>query len=98
MARNAEVKESPASEVRSRLTVAEPTVKDRLAAMEAKQPKDQDKVNEARIKESRKILAGACPTGMRFFEAPDGFVIVAEASNEQVWYSHGKMWINPRRA
>ncbi len=54
----------------------------------------------ARIAESRKALEHPLPHGQKFFEAPDGFIIVAEAERPHVIYRplNGKeMQINPRR-
>jgi len=53
------------------------------------------------INESRKALNYPLPAGQKFFESPDGEIIVGEASKDQVWSrrmnkGHGG-WVNPRR-
>lgn len=49
----------------------------------------------------QKKLAELPPT-QRYFEAPDGTLIIGEADKQQIWYrgmNNGKGgWINPRRA
>lgn len=67
---------------------------------EAPAPKRALSEQERRIAESREALAHPLAAGQQFFEAPDGFVIVAEAGRAHVLYRplHGKeMLINPRR-
>ena len=54
-----------------------------------------------RIAESRKALEYPLDAGQQFFEAPDGFIIVAEADRQHVMYRQGNggkgMMINQRR-
>ena len=57
--------------------------------------------DQAYINESRKALNFPLPAGQKFFESPDGEIIVGEATNDQVWSrrmnkGHGG-WVNPRR-
>lgn len=58
-------------------------------------------VKLTQIEESRKSLLSPLPEGMAFFEAPDGYIIVAEESRDNVFYRAGNggdgMWINKRR-
>lgn len=53
------------------------------------------------ISESRKALDHGLEPNQAFFEAPDGFIIVGEASMGKMYYRAGNggkgMWINPRR-
>lgn len=53
------------------------------------------------IAESRKALDHPLAPGQKFFEAPDGEIIVGEADKSAVWsrrMNDGKGgWINPRR-
>jgi hypothetical protein len=73
-------------------------IKAQLAEKEAKQLLTP---LQASINESRKALEQPVAPGQAFYEAPDGFIIVAEADKPQVWYRQGNngkgMWINPRR-
>lgn len=54
-----------------------------------------------RIAESREALKHPLPAGMKFFESPEGYIVVGEANREHVFCrhaAHGKgMNINPRR-
>ena len=54
-----------------------------------------------RIAESRKSLLNPLGPGQAYFEAPDGFIIVAEADRPHVLYRQGNggkgLMINPRR-
>lgn len=53
-----------------------------------------------RIAESRKALEHPLSAGQRFFEAPDGFIVVAEADRSHIRdrrSGHVGEWINPRR-
>lgn len=56
---------------------------------------------EIAIEESRKALNFPAPPGQKFFEAPDGFVILAEDTKTHVLYRAGNdgqgMIINPKR-
>lgn len=56
---------------------------------------------QQRIRESREVLKHPLPSGMAFFEAPDGFIIMAEADQPDVLYRQGNngkgMRINPMR-
>lgn len=75
-------------------------IADRPAAME-ETPQMEMNPAESRIAESRKALGQPLAAGQAFFEAPDGFVVVAEADRPHVLYRQGNegkgMWINPRR-
>lgn len=56
--------------------------------------------NEVRIAESRELLKQPIPAGLKVFEAPDGFVVLAEAKAPYVLYTPtgGKeIRIHPRR-
>jgi hypothetical protein len=61
--------------------------------------RDVQMTEEERIAESRKALAQPLPAGMAFFEAPDGYIVLAEANRPHVLdRRHGKAaLINPRR-
>lgn len=53
------------------------------------------------IASSRKSLEQPLQDGQAFFEAPDGYIAVADAKRDHVWYRAGNggsgMWINKRR-
>ena len=53
------------------------------------------------ITESREALKHPLAPGQEFFEAPDGYIIVAETGRDTVWYRGGNdgkgQWINKRR-
>lgn len=40
-------------------------------------------------------------SGQKYFEAPDGTIMIGEADKDRLWYRKGNggkgMWINPRR-
>ena len=54
-----------------------------------------------RIADSRKALKQPLPAGSKFFEAPDGYIIVGDAKRDYVHYRYGNdgkgMLINPKR-
>lgn len=53
-----------------------------------------------RIIESREALKHPAPPGQKFFEAPDGYIVVAEQDRDHVPERRpGKAWglLNPRR-
>lgn len=54
-----------------------------------------------RIAESRKALLQPLAADQRFFESPEGEIIVGEADKTHIWSRHmnnGKGgWVNPRR-
>lgn len=55
---------------------------------------------QRRINESRESLKHPLPWNQKFFEAPDGYIVVGEADRSHVLYrqSNGKnIWINPKR-
>ena len=56
---------------------------------------------DARIASSRDALKQKLEPGQKFFEAPDGTIIVGEADRSHVFYRQGNngegMWINPKR-
>ena len=56
---------------------------------------------QKRIAESRKSLEEPLSEGQRYFESPEGYIVVAEADRPHVWCrqaNHGRgMLINPRR-
>jgi hypothetical protein len=60
---------------------------------------DVQMTDAERIAESRKALEQPLPPGMAFFEAPDGYIVVAESNRPHVLdRRHGKSsLINPRR-
>lgn len=35
--------------------------------------------------------------GQRYFEAPDGTVLIGDANKDRIWYRPGNCWINPKR-
>lgn len=57
--------------------------------------------------EREEVLKAAAPTveplgpGQKYFEAPDGTMLIGEATANQIWYRNGNggkgMWVNPRR-
>lgn len=53
------------------------------------------------VEDSRKALSQPLSPGQRFFEAPDGMIMIGEDHVGQMWYrlgNNGKgVWINPRR-
>lgn len=56
---------------------------------------------EIAIEESRKVLEHPLPPGQKFFEAPNGFIMVGEAGMGRILYRAGNngkgMYINPKR-
>lgn len=69
---------------------------------EKKVPKGELVSEEAaRIADSRRSLEAPLPEGMAFFESPEGYIVVAEATRPDVWCNkanNGKgMRINPKR-
>jgi len=62
--------------------------------------KPKEKVNEAKKEEKKGVLEPLQP-GQKYFEAPDGTVIIGEADKQQVWYRAGNegkgCYINPKR-
>lgn len=54
-----------------------------------------------RINESRKALEHPLSAGTKFFESPEGYIVVGDADKPHVWCrqaNHGKgCFINPRR-
>jgi hypothetical protein len=54
-----------------------------------------------KIAESRESLKQVLPSGQKFFESPEGFIVIGEADRTSVWCraaNHGKgLEINPRR-
>jgi len=56
---------------------------------------------DARVAESRKALTQPLGPDQKFFESPEGYVMVGEAEKDHIWCRHangGKgAWINPRR-
>jgi hypothetical protein len=58
---------------------------------EVKESKD-----ETKKKEKERVLEPLQP-GFKYFEAPDGTVIIGEADKQQVFYRAGNCWINPKR-
>ena len=75
------------------------------AEVQKQQPAGQAQSQEAdedarRIAESREVLKHPLSAGQQLFEAPDGYIIVGEASQpHMVDRRAGKSWkwINPRR-
>jgi hypothetical protein len=57
-------------------------------------------VNEAKETKKEGILEPLQP-GQKYFEAPDGTVIIGEADKQQIWYRAGNggkgFFINPKR-
>lgn len=35
--------------------------------------------------------------GQKYFEAPNGELLIGEATADRLWYRAGNMWINPKR-
>jgi hypothetical protein len=52
--------------------------------------------SEAKEKKKERVLEPLQP-GFKYFEAPDGTIIVGEADKQQVFYRAGNCWINPKR-
>lgn len=59
---------------------------------------------EEEIQEEKPLLknqVNALGTGEKYFEAPDGTILVGSANADRLWYragNHGRgMWINPKR-
>lgn len=54
-----------------------------------------------RIAESRQALLQPAPIGTKFFESPEGYVMVGEADKSHIWCKQANGgqggWINPRR-
>lgn len=76
--------------------------KEPVAVVEIKKDVPKTKTpKEIAIEESRKALNFPPPPGQKFFEAPDGFVILAEDTKTHVLYRAGNdgqgMIINPMR-
>jgi hypothetical protein len=67
----------------------------------AKEVVKQKTAHEIAIEESRKVLEHPLSPGQRFFEAPDGYIIVGEADAQKILYRAGNdgkgMYINPMR-
>jgi hypothetical protein len=57
--------------------------------------------DQKRIADSRKALKHPLDPGQKFFEAPDGTIMVGEANKNHMWWRAGNgghgMHINPRR-
>ena len=57
--------------------------------------------DQKRIADSRKALEHPLDPGQKFFEAPDGTIMVGESDNNHMWWRAGNggqgMFINPRR-
>lgn len=85
-------------------TAAEPEVQTGAVAVaepEAKVEEPKGPVYPPHIAESREALKFPVPVDQEFYEAPDGYIIVAEAGKNHVWYRQGNngegQWINPMR-
>lgn len=78
-----------------------PVVEAPAPVVPAPAPSKPISAEQARINESRKALEHPLAPGTKFFESPEGYIIVGDASKDQVWCRHannGKgMNINPRR-
>ena len=73
-----------------------------VKVVEVKQESVKKKTaHERAIEESRKVLEHPLSPGQRFFEAPDGYIIVGEADAQKILYRAGNdgkgMYINPMR-
>lgn len=73
-----------------------------VKVVEVKQESVKKKTaHEIAIEESRKVLEHPLSPGQRFFEAPDGYIIVGEADAQKILYRAGNdgkgMYINPMR-
>lgn len=71
------------------------------APIEDVKPESAQSAYQQYIAESRKVLEHPLPANQRFFETPDGEILVGELDKTQAW-SHrmngGKGgWANPRR-
>lgn len=49
------------------------------------------------IADSRKVLKDPPPPGMKYFEAPDGYIMLADVKEHHVFCRHLGIQINPRR-
>jgi hypothetical protein len=92
-----EVVKSPARQAMDE----EAVLREKRAKDDAKRAENPAKTQAEAIADSRKALEQTLPTGMAFYESPEGFIVVAEAGRGTVWCHHadnGKgMKINPRR-
>lgn len=52
---------------------------------------------EDRIAESRKALLNPLAAGQKYFETPDGEIIIGEAEKNEIWSRRLNAWVNPRR-
>ena len=72
--------------------------------VEAAKPVEQAKAVDpwqAGIAESRKLLNVPLQAGQAYFESPEGFIMIDEATRGRVWCRQANkgqgLWINPRR-
>lgn len=60
-----------------------------------------DAPDAVRIADSRKALEQPLEPGQKFFETPDGEIIIGEADKNHIWSRHMNNghggWVNPRR-
>lgn len=72
------------------------------------QPAEVINANVREEKEEREeVLKAEAPNveplgpGQKYFEAPDGTMLIGEATANQIWYRNGNggkgMWVNPKR-
>lgn len=63
-------------------------------------PVVKEKPDEAKETKKERVLEPLQP-GQKYFEAPDGTIIVGESDKQQVWYRQGDggrgCYINPKR-
>lgn len=88
-----EEKRQPQAEVLTVEKPKEPEVKQERPAFRETPPMTTEEV----IKQSRKALDEPLQIGQKFFEAPDGEIIVGDAEKNEVWSRRLNAWINPRR-
>lgn len=95
-------------EVGPQVAIEEPIKEDVKVAIEPvkvvevkQEPVKKKTAHEIAIEESRKVLEHPLSPGQRFFEAPDGYIIVGEADAQKILYRAGNdgkgMYINPMR-
>lgn len=63
--------------------------------------REQPRMEAARSKPPVKQVLDALGPGQKYFEAPDGTVLIGEEDKQQLWYRNGNngkgCWINPKR-
>lgn len=95
-------KEKPVKEVEVEVEADEPEieVEPKEKVNEDKNKAETEAKNEAKKDKDKRILEPLQP-GQKYFEAPDGTIIIGEADKQQIWYRGGNdgkgAYINPKR-